>query len=200
MGNRAVLDFGDAGLGIYLHWNGGPESIDAFLTATQERVGSVNLVGMVQTITNFMGYDGLSVYVGLVKDLDEDNYDNGTYTIVDGKIASRRHVPERVYGSRFDDEYRDGILALCRLQNKAVAPKDESDSRLFHICVDCFAQFEKMPEFADCPACVHGKTREHKGIHTIPEWREAVLLGDTKMGYVAWLDSNLAQDKRSEDK
>ena len=37
MGNRAVLEFKD-GTGIYLHWNGGPESVLAFLDAAKEGV------------------------------------------------------------------------------------------------------------------------------------------------------------------
>jgi hypothetical protein len=38
MGNRAVISFSEAktATGIYLHWNGGPESILAFLDAAKK--------------------------------------------------------------------------------------------------------------------------------------------------------------------
>ena len=54
MGNRAVVIFDDdpnvgSSLGVYLHWNGGPESVLAFMQATQERCSRVDFVGFVQT-------------------------------------------------------------------------------------------------------------------------------------------------------
>jgi len=40
MGNRAVITASElqtVGVGIYLHWNGGPESVLAFLDVARER-------------------------------------------------------------------------------------------------------------------------------------------------------------------
>ena len=53
MGNRAIIttqkDFDNNGIGVYLHWNGGRDSVQAFLTALpfgiyQFSVGSTNKV------------------------------------------------------------------------------------------------------------------------------------------------------------
>lgn len=32
MGNRAIVKPIDMNIGVYLHWNGGPKSVEAFLT------------------------------------------------------------------------------------------------------------------------------------------------------------------------
>ncbi len=87
MGNRAVLQLGtNSTVGIYLHWNGGRDSVEGFLEATRQFMG--NRVGdetyssarLVQLICNF--FEGnLSVGLGNVSELDCDNMDNGKYVI-----------------------------------------------------------------------------------------------------------------------
>lgn len=90
MGNRAVITtapFRLDQIGIYLHWNGGPESVIGFLQAAK-RLGmrspagdpSYALARLTQIIANFFGGSD-SIAIGLVKDLDFDNGDNGTYLI-----------------------------------------------------------------------------------------------------------------------
>lgn len=92
MGNRAVVQFED-GTGIYLHWNGGPESVLAFLDAAKKLGVRTNedygVARLVQIIGNWFG-GSLSLGVGQADGLDRDNHDNGTY-LVDGQfnIASR---------------------------------------------------------------------------------------------------------------
>ena len=106
MGNRAVIAFQEERLtmiasdtvGIYLHWNGGPESVTAFLDAAKELgVRSENEYGaarLCQIIGNWFG-GTISLGIGPCGKLDTDNGDNGTY-IVDLKnhgweIARRIH-------------------------------------------------------------------------------------------------------------
>lgn len=90
MGNRAVITtapFGLDNVGIYVHWNGGVESIVAFLGAA-ERMGmrspeddpSYAMARLTQIIANYFG-GSTSVGIGRVRDLDYDNGDNGTYLI-----------------------------------------------------------------------------------------------------------------------
>lgn len=93
MGNRAVIttreNFDNDGTGIYVHWNGGRESVTAFLEYCK-RKGYRSLTDdpdygfarLAQVIANFFS-DGFSVGVGKMSNLDYDNGDNGTY-IVDG--------------------------------------------------------------------------------------------------------------------
>jgi hypothetical protein len=94
MGNRAVLclrnnddeGFKENEVGIYLHWNGSPGTIEHFLKTARERMGSrigdivyakARLIGVIHEYID----GNLSLGVGLVKELDYDNFDNGTYVI-----------------------------------------------------------------------------------------------------------------------
>lgn len=93
MGNRAVIQFGhgEDALGIYLHWDGSPETVDAFLTYAAEkgvRTDDYGVARLTQIIANYIGGD-LSIGVGLARNLDRDNYDNGTYVLSDGTWTGR---------------------------------------------------------------------------------------------------------------
>lgn len=87
MGNRAVISDKNKQIGIYLHWNGGPESICAFLTyAKLKEVRSVDsdpayfYSRLSQIICNF--FEGTtSCGVDVYEHLDTDNWDNGTYLV-----------------------------------------------------------------------------------------------------------------------
>ena len=100
MGNRAVItskeNFDNNGVGIYLHWNGGRDSVEAFLTycklkgyrePTYDNYGWARLT---QVIANFFGGE-LSVGVDVVSHLDCDNYDNGVYIIDGWEIVGREY-------------------------------------------------------------------------------------------------------------
>lgn len=103
MGNRAVITASKAtdvatstDIGVYLHWNGGRDSVEAFLiycklhgfrSPSSDNYGWAYLVGV---ITNFFG-DGLSVGVDRCCDLDCDNYDNGVYIIEGWEIVGRQY-------------------------------------------------------------------------------------------------------------
>lgn len=128
MGNRAVIAFkASPQIGIYVHWNGGRESVEAFLRATKERVGPSShdpqraLARLTETIARFFSDgDGLCVYVGLMCQLDTDNGDNGTFWIGDRwNIVEREHAPApRVY----DAAYEQGVFDECMRAN-AKAPE-----------------------------------------------------------------------------
>src|ERR1039458_9908794 len=89
MGSRAVITFDKKptpdSLGIYLHWNGGPESVLAFLEAANQlnvRIGDdgYEFARVVQIIANFFG-GTTSIGVGKLKTLDCDNRDNGVFRV-----------------------------------------------------------------------------------------------------------------------
>lgn len=102
MGNRAVIAFVDDkgkqdknSAGIYLHWNGGRDSVEGFLQAAKDygiRSGSYGLARLTQIICNsFPGT--LSVGVDVVKKLDCDNYDNGVYWVdKEFNIVAREYI------------------------------------------------------------------------------------------------------------
>jgi hypothetical protein len=100
MGNRAVICFdkyAQNATGIYLHWNGGRDSVEAFLEAA--RLLKINGDGdkqyaparFVQMIGNFFGGTN-SLGIGPVSELDCDNGDNGVYVVdsITLKIKERR--------------------------------------------------------------------------------------------------------------
>jgi len=91
MGNRAVICHSkdDTSIAIYVHWNGGPESILAFLEVCRHRCyrapqadtayGMARLCGL---ICEFFGHDSdTGVGISTLQEADTDNYDNGAYLL-----------------------------------------------------------------------------------------------------------------------
>lgn len=126
MGNRAVIctkdGFENNGLGIYLHWNGGRDSVEAFLkycelkqyrTPDKDNYGWARLC---QVIGNFFG-GALSVGIDTVDKLDCDNWDNGVYIIKGWKIVDRKHFEGR---EQMNYKLEDMLLQI----DKAM-PKEE---------------------------------------------------------------------------
>ena len=97
MGNRAVLEFKDNSVGIYLHWNGGRRNtVEPLLDVAREygvRGDNYGIARLAQMIGNFFG-GTLSIGVGLVDSMDCDNGDNGVY-LIDNKL----NIIERKYFS-----------------------------------------------------------------------------------------------------
>jgi len=126
MGNRAVIttkeNFENNGVGVYLHWNGGRDSVEAFLTycaLKQYREPETDNYGwarLCQVIGNFFG-GTCSIGIDTVNRLDCDNYDNGVYFIENWKIVGRKY-----FRGREQDAYRL-IDMLVEIDEKQ--PKDE---------------------------------------------------------------------------
>lgn len=113
MGNRAVISFTQSGyanceagtldtsqVGLYLHWNGGLESIEAFCKAATDLEIS-DPARFIQMVANWFG-GNQSVYVDVINNLDYDNYDNGAYVLSKGsgewKVVQRAYLPEHLIG------------------------------------------------------------------------------------------------------
>lgn len=100
MGNRAVIttreDFENNGIGIYLHWNGGRDSVEAFLKYCELKgyrepnKDNYGWARLCQVIGNFFGGTN-SVGIDVISNLDCDNFDNGVYIIEGWKIVGREH-------------------------------------------------------------------------------------------------------------
>lgn len=109
MGNRAVIcfdTFQPKSIGIYLHWNGGRDSIEGFLIATRKHMetrgqdAQYSKARFIQMVTTFFP-GNLSVGLDHCENLDCDNYDNGVY-VIDSKsleITKRfnQHMPEQYH-------------------------------------------------------------------------------------------------------
>lgn len=101
MGNRAVITRSNevdvansSDIGVYLHWNGGRDSVEAFLEYCKLRDFRTDDYGwarLCQVIANFFGKDGLSVGIEQCCKLDCDNYDNGIYIIKGWEIVGRQY-------------------------------------------------------------------------------------------------------------
>lgn len=94
MGNRAFIKFQGLNTGIYLHWNGGRDSVEPFLEYCRlkdYRPDDYGVARMCQVIGNFFG-GGLSLGVMSTKGMsnaDLDSGDNGVYIVKNWKIIKR---------------------------------------------------------------------------------------------------------------
>lgn len=95
MGNRAVITTEDHRIGVYLHWNGGRDSVEAFLEYCRlhgfrkPEDDDYGWARLCQVICNFVGADGCSAGIDEFERLDSDNGDNGVYVIKGWEIVSR---------------------------------------------------------------------------------------------------------------
>ena len=132
MGNRAVITASKTrtkDVGIYLHWNGGEESVQAFLDvakargfrdpSSDESYGLARLCGLIH---EFFGVDqDTSLGIGTLEQLDCDNYDNGVYVIgKDWQVVDRWGKGSRTFNidqARAGEQYA-GIVEQLTLKEK----------------------------------------------------------------------------------
>jgi hypothetical protein len=98
MGNRAILKAkGNNNKAVYLHWNGGRDSVEAFLKYCELRGfrGFNDDYGMArfcQVVSNYFGADGLSIGI---TDSVQSQGDNGVYIIDGWEIVGRKDYKGR---------------------------------------------------------------------------------------------------------
>lgn len=105
MGNRGYIMGQGSDHAIYVHWNGGLDSVEAFLRYAKLKglppLSSASGVGGLLTIiTNFFGNHGLSVYLASASEaLEPSGCDNGTYVVQEWEIIERLFMsrPEQVH-------------------------------------------------------------------------------------------------------
>ena len=94
MGNRAVITTEEKRIGVYLPWNGGRDSVEAFLAVCKKlnhRPPETDCYGwarLCQVIANYIGGTN-SIGVDTIDRLDYNNGDNGVYIIKDWEIIGR---------------------------------------------------------------------------------------------------------------
>ena len=130
MGNRAVITTTRVGepkysneIGVYLHWNGGRDSVEAFLEycrlkgyrcPEQDNYGWARLC---QVIGNFFG-GGCSIGIDRCCNLDCDNGDNGTYIIENWEIVDRKYYD-------YEEEQQNYPLSEMLIDIDDAQPKHE---------------------------------------------------------------------------
>ena len=112
-------------VGVYLHWNGGRDSIEAFLGACKElgyRGGASDSYGVArftQTVCNFFGSDGLSCGVDTLEHSYTNNYDNGVYVVGDNwEIIGREFAHGEQSGYDVSD-FTKFLVKLTKAVDKA---------------------------------------------------------------------------------
>lgn len=129
MGNRAVITAskaldvrGSSDIGVYLHWNGGRDSVEGFLTYCKIKgyrapdSDNYGWARLCQVIGNFFGGDA-SLGIDKCHCLDCDNFDNGVYIIKGWEIVGRQF-----FKGREQDNY--DLLDLLRAINEAQPEKE----------------------------------------------------------------------------
>ena len=150
MGNRAVIttqeNFDNNGVGIYLHWNGGRNSVEAFLKYCKLKgyrcpendcYGWAYLCGV---LTNFFG-DGLSVGIDTIDKLDCDNGDNGMYIIKDWEIVGRKYS---YIGSEANVDYNKQTEMLMAINENMPEHMQMNGKKFAHPFIN---DEEKMVDF-----------------------------------------------------
>lgn len=133
MGNRAVITW-DNICGIYLHWNGGRDSIEAFLGFCAVRKFRDPFAGMCTVINNYFAEPGspelMSIYTGPYGTLDLDNYDNGVYVCKDYEIVGRRFRPRNDDGNYYDEQQEydleEMMISINNKQPEALKVTEET--------------------------------------------------------------------------
>lgn len=145
MGNRAVItaskdnDIQNSNdIGVYLHWNGGRDSVQAFLLYCKikgyrapER-DDYGWARLCQVIGNFFGGD-TSIGINRCCCLDCNNYNNGVYIIENWEIVGREY---------FDGHEQDSYNLLEMLIDiNSAQPESErvSDDVLRKAATDFYA-------------------------------------------------------------
>lgn len=136
MGNRAVIKIEGESTGIYLHWNGGVESVLGFLKAAKD-LGvrdpkgdpSYCLARLTQIIGNFFG-GTLSIGIGVANRLDDS--DNGTFV-----IGNKFEIVSRIGNASYDTAksaddltpsqltYMQGVYEEAMRRNKSLMESEQ---------------------------------------------------------------------------
>lgn len=122
MGNRAIIKGKDSDLGVYVHWNGGLDSVEAFLeyasflsphSGLGEKHYDSGLGTLVTLITNFMNNSSSVDITTPVDYANPSHLDNGIYVVDGWKIVDRISPP--LYEQNEYDR-REMLLAIDKAQ------------------------------------------------------------------------------------
>lgn len=114
-------------VGVYLHWNGGYDSIKPFCMACKELgyrspvSDNYGIACFVQLVRNFFGMDGLSVGVDILSRLDCDNWDNGVF-VVDGNweiIGREFEHEEQIKNNDYYEDFKNYLVGMSNAMEEA---------------------------------------------------------------------------------
>lgn len=187
MGNRALIKQKGSDLCVYLHWNGGRDSVEPFLKYCELRgfrpfSDPYGIARFCQVVGNFFG-GSLSIGVELEKSNNPDWLDNGIY-IVDGWEIVQR-IPEDIE----EQNAYDPLQVLVDVDN--CQPESERLGAEFFLSkpIDVEDVQEGDTIYVFDPLEVWTKTTARKGT---PAWSDEQMMGyNDKFGFVAYRKSKL---------
>jgi len=137
MGNRCLIAFKEKESKkkkeevpcIYLHWNGGRDSVEAFLKATKmlgvrKDDQSYSMARLTQVIANWLG-GTLSIGVSSVGDWALDFLDNGVYWVDGLEIYDRTDLPYEDYEEQNDHDQLVLIKEIIEANKPMLKETDE---------------------------------------------------------------------------
>lgn len=139
MGNRATItpaDYNPDNLAVYVHWNGGRESVEAFCAVARELnfrpiSDCYGMARLVYAIGVYFGGE-LSLGVDRLRDLRSAGGDNGTWLVDDEwqvvghRDCGGREMPLRAYTP--DMRYHDIVKRTLRQIRAAEAAGKEGEA------------------------------------------------------------------------
>ena len=102
MGNRAVITTLGEKRGIYLHWNGGRDSIEPIISYAYNFLTDESEFDAIKDVAKFFG---LNPFVDDIQRLDCNNYDNGVYIVDNGEIVGRCYFDRKEQQEYDFDEF-----------------------------------------------------------------------------------------------
>ena len=132
MGNRAVITTRSKDIGVYLHWNGGRDSVEAFLKQCKlkgYRPPELDCYGwarLCQVIGNFFGGE-LSIGIDKYDKLDKDNGDNGVYVIENWNIVDRLFIS-------LPEQHEYDLIGMLKSINNAQPEKERLSEEVIYKC------------------------------------------------------------------
>lgn len=115
MGNRAVITNTEKNTGIYVHWNGGIDSVTAFLKYCELRKfrafpDTYGTARLTQIIANYFGGD---LSIGIVDDPESwaEGADNGLYVVDGWKIVEHY---------KYEHHWKDDDSGECDIEKVSV--------------------------------------------------------------------------------
>ena len=121
MGNRAIITSENKNMGVYLHWNGGRDSVEAFLEycrlkgfRSPEEDENYAFARLTQIVSNFFGG---SLSVGIVgKCNDKICSDNGNYIVGNNWSIVDREYPCKDFIEQDDYDLKEMLESIDNAQ------------------------------------------------------------------------------------
>ncbi len=140
MGNRANIASVERDFSVYVHWNGGRDSVEGFLGTcvacgyTPPTESPNGWARLCQVVGNFFGAGGLSVGISrYAGDAVESDEDNGLY-LLDGWEIAGRGLPYDGYEEQREHDSRAMAAELAAEQPERAAARPVSGERCAVLC------------------------------------------------------------------